>query len=147
MLSWDEITTGTSTGRNKVIVSNEEVDEYLSAMEFSHPLFSGSDNLYGKRVVPPDLIPKKSMSELIQDYCTSKIGDNIRAKQYFKFMKPVFVGVTITGAGKIFDKYEKRGRKFVTFEAAFRDETGDVVIVDRRTQLILGEEFSPEKKK
>lgn len=147
VLDWQEISIGTLTGRNSVTVTDAMIDACLQAMDFSHPLFSGADNSFGRRVVPPDLVPKLSMDALVQDYCSTQIGANIRAKQYFKFLKPIFVDTFVEGTGKILDKYEKRGRNFVTFEAEFRDPSGELAIIDRRTQLILGQDFSLEQNK
>jgi len=49
----------------------------------------------------------------------------------------------VPGAGLyVAEKYEKRGRLFLVFEAIFKDESGKEVLRDRRTQLVLTEDVT-----
>lgn len=131
------------TGRMEFLVSDADVDEYLAAMGIEDRLFMAPGaNL--RRVVPPELICKIAMMEVIQDYCIRVIGPNIRAKQGFEFKALVHVGERITAVGKLVEGYEKRGKQFVTFEMKFSNEADELLVVDRRTQLITKPGFRLE---
>ncbi len=145
-MTWDTVPIGAETGHTELVVTDQMIDEYLAAMELDLPWFTGAAAPYGKRIAPPDMVPKLCMYTLFQDYLHREIGANIRAKQAFAFYAPIPVGTKVTAVGRLVEKYERRGRRFVTFEALFTDEAGNKLVLDRRTQLVLGENFNIEKK-
>ena len=142
---WDDLEIGTETGRFELTVTSEMIDEYLASMDNDHPWFTGGDSPFGGRTAPPDLVPKLGMTVLFQDYIQSVIGPNIRAKQAFKFFAPVRPGMTVKAVGRLVEKYERRGKRFITFEALFTDEHGTHLVLDRRTQLVLSPDFQMQK--
>ena len=135
---------GTETGRMELVINDSDVDDYLRAMDMDASLYPRDSP--GRRIAPPELAPKLAMMTLIQDYCLRVIGNNIRAKQAFVCLKPVYVGTRIQAVGKLVDAYERRGKQFVTFEAVFTDEAGKQLVIDRRTQLVTGANFKLEKR-
>lgn len=135
---------GTETGRIELVIGDRDVDDYLHAMDMDASLYPRDGT--GKRIAPPELAPKLAMMTLIQDYCLRVIGNNIRAKQAFVCLKPVYVGSRIRAVGRLVDTYERRGKQFVTFEAVFTDEAGERLVIDRRTQLVTGANFKLEKR-
>lgn len=144
-LAWDEIELGVETGRFEVVVTDAVIDTYLESMELDVAWFRTATPPYGARIAPPDMVPKLAMEPMFQDYLNGRIGQNIRAKQAFRFIAPVLVGTRVSGVGRLVEKYEKRGRRFVTLEGVFCDESGRQLVVDRRTQMLLSEDFSMRK--
>jgi hypothetical protein len=146
VMTWDTVPIGEETGRAELVITDAMIDEYLVSMELDLPWFTKGAPPYGTRIAPPDMAPKLCMYKLFQDYMRREIGANIRAKQAFTFYAPIAVGTRIQAVGHLVEKYERRGRRFVTFEALFTDEAGRKLVLDRRTQLVLGENFNIEKK-
>jgi len=141
-LAWDDIQLGTETGRVNIAITDAVLDFYLSTMELDIAWFTTGAAPYGKRIAPPDMVPKLAMEPLFQDYLNGNIGQNIRAKQAFQFIAPVFVGTTVHGVGHLVEKYERRGRRFVTVEGVFTDDSGNRLVLDRRTQMLLSDDFN-----
>jgi acyl dehydratase len=145
-MTWDEVNVGAETGRTDLLVTDAMIDQYLEAMELDLPWFAAAAPPYATRVAPPDMVPKLCMNALFQDFLHREIGPNIRAKQAFSFYAPIPVGTRVHAVGRLVEKYERRGRRFVTFEAVFTDDSGRKLALDRRTQLVLGQDFNIEKK-
>lgn len=144
-IPWDDLEIGTETGRFELTVTDEMIDDYLASMDNDHPWFTGSDSPFGGRTAPPDLVPKLAMTALFQDFVQRDVGPNIRAKQAFKFFAPVRPGATVRAVGRLIEKYERRGKRFITLEALFTDEAGSPLVLDRRTQLVLSPDFQMRK--
>ena len=49
------------------------------------------------------------------------------AKCEMRWYRPVYAGETLTGSRRVYEKYERRGSKFVTFRVSAFDEAGAVV--------------------
>ena len=49
------------------------------------------------------------------------------AKCEIRWYRPVYAGETLTGSRRVYEKYERRGSKFVTFRVSAFDEAGAVV--------------------
>ena len=49
------------------------------------------------------------------------------AKCEIRWYRPVYAGETLTGTRRVYEKYERRGSKFVTFRVSAFDEAGAVV--------------------
>jgi acyl dehydratase len=144
-IPWDELQIGTETGRFELTVTGEMIDEYLASMDNDHPWFTGAEGPFGGRAAPPDLVPKLAMTALFQQYIQRDLGPNIRAKQAFKFFAPVRPGMKVQAVGRLVEKYERRGKHFITLEALFTDEKGTPLVLDRRTQLVLSPDFQIQK--
>jgi hypothetical protein len=145
MMGWDEAPVGIETGRFEIAVTDQVIDDYLAMMELDLPCFKTATEPYGTRIAPPDMVPKLAMETMFQDFLNGQIGTNIRAKQMFRFFTPVTVGTRVHGVGRLAEKYERRGRRFVVMEGLFTDGKGRQLVLDRRTQMILGENFAMRK--
>jgi acyl dehydratase len=133
---------GDVVGEVVISVTEEMVDVYAAAVGDFSPLFMGKD-ASGRRLAHPELLPKLATDSLWVPLFERM--PNIRAKQAFVYLEPVQTGRTYRARGVVADKYEKRGRPFVVFEAIFKDESGKEVLRDRRTQLVLTEEATIKK--
>jgi len=141
-MQWDEIQLGVETGRVEIVVTDAVIDTYLASMGLDIAWFTTGAPPYGVRIAPPDMVPKLAMEKLFQDFVNGQIGLNIRAKQAFRFFAPVMVGTTVRGVGHLVEKYERRGRRFVTLEGLFTDAAGHPLVLDRRTQMLLSDDFN-----
>jgi acyl dehydratase len=125
---------GEKVGEVEITLTDEMIDAYAAAVGDFSPLFMERD-ASGTRVAHPELLPKVATDRLWAPLFDRM--PNIRAKQAFTYLEPVRAGLSYRAAGYVADKYDKRGRLFVVFEATFRDEGGTEVLRDRRTQLVL----------
>lgn len=130
----DTLHVGDRIGEATVNVTDAMVDAYAAAIGDHNPLFVAKDSK-GRRIAHPELLPKYATDALWVPLFDRM--PNIRAKQMYTFLSPVYTGETYTVVGCVADKYEKRGRLLVVFEAIFKDERGQEVLRDRRTQLVL----------
>ena len=135
----DTLRIGEVVSEVAITITGEVVDAYAAAVGDFNPLFM-EKNAYGQRIAHPELLAKFAMATLWTPI--HERMPNIRAKQAYTFLKPVRTGQTYRATGYVADKYEKRGRLFVVFEATFKDENGREVLRDRRTQLVLTEEVT-----
>lgn len=135
--SWEDLTPGTVTGSIEFVVTDEMIDVYLDAMELSHPWFTTGASPYTSRLAPSDMIAKLAMTEVFQNFTQRELGPNMRARQAFKFYAPVRSGTKVKATGRLTEKYERRGKRFVTMEALFTDEQGNPLLLDKRTQYLL----------
>jgi hypothetical protein len=103
------------------------------------PWFTRPTARFTARVAPPDLLPKLGMTALVQDHVWERLSPNIRVRQAFSFHAPVLVGARVRGVGHFHDKYERRVKHFVVMQVVYRGEDGTTLMVDERTQLMLGE--------
>jgi acyl dehydratase len=133
---WEELPIGEETGSIDLVVTDQMIDDYVAALEIQHDWFTTGPSPYGGRIAPPDMLPKLGMDELFQKYLHRVMGANMRAKQAFKFFAPVRAGMRVKATGHLAEKYERRGKRFVTFEALFTDENGTPLVLDRRTQYL-----------
>ena len=132
----ETLQVGQKVGAVAIAVSDAMVDAYAAAVGDSNLLFMERDAA-GRRIAHPELLPKLAMDSLWMPLFDRM--PNIRARQAYTFLAPVRTGETYTAVGAVVDKYEKRGRLFVVFEAIFKDARGEEVLRDRRTQLVLSE--------
>jgi len=127
---------GNLVGEVAITITEGMVDAYAAAVGDFNPLFMEKD-ASGRRIAHPELLPKFAMDSLWLPIFERM--PNIRAKQAYTYLEPVRTGRTYRAVGYVAEKYEKRGRLFVVFEAVFKDEKGEEVLRDRRTQLVLAE--------
>jgi len=68
----------------------------------------------------------------------------LHGEQEFEFLKPVFVGDTLTGVTHIADVYEKEGGRggkmsFLVMETEYRNQRGEQVAIARSTVIETGQ--------
>ncbi|MCL4186867.1 MAG: MaoC family dehydratase N-terminal domain-containing protein [Rhodobacteraceae bacterium] len=138
---WDAIPIGGETGRIEFEITDALIDEYVAAIELDPRLIEAEVDADGRRVAPLDLVPKHAMRTLFIDYVFDKLGPSMRAKQAYEFVNPAKVGMRVSAVGRISDKYERRGKRYVAFETTYFDQDGTPLLHDRRAVIVLGDNF------
>ncbi len=133
--NWNEVAVGTLSGSFDGIITDEMVDNYLLAMGNGLPIYRRQPD--GTRLVPPDLVPRLAMRPLFSHFVRRTFGRSIRAKHEIRYFRPYHVGMRIRADGHLVEKYEKRGNRFLIFEAAFRSDGDEPMLHDRRTVMIF----------
>ena len=131
----ERLQIGEAVGEVAITITEAMVDAYAAAVGDFNPLFMEKRDVAGRRIAHPELLPKFATDVLWVPMFEQM--PNIRAKQVYTYLEPVRTGLTYRARGYVAEKYEKRGRLFLVFEAIFKDENGKEVLRDRRTQLVL----------
>jgi hypothetical protein len=139
-MTWEDIKIGVESGSIDMIVTDEMIDEYSESMECDYQAFL-RDAESTDRIVPPDMVPKLAMRPLFTNYLNQHIGKGVRAKQAFKFHHPVQVGMRVRAVGYLVDKYERRDKRFVSFEALFESDVATPLLTDRRSIMVVQPNF------
>lgn len=136
-----DIAPGTPTGSIELVVGDADIDRFIASLHSELPIYARPENGERRRV-PPELVAKLGMMATIQDFCIATFGQNLRSKQTFRFLAPVYVGMLVHGRGRFIGDFEKRGRHYVSFEAEYRDRDGRLLVVDQRIQCVIDKDFA-----
>lgn len=73
----------------------------------------------GPRYVNPGILTQRTLQKVIETlYCPSRPGQSsLHARQFTRTENPVLVGETVSVIGRIPEKYIKRGRQYMIYEA------------------------------
>ena len=68
----------------------------------------------------------------------------LHGEQEFEFLKPIFVGDTLTGTARVADVYEKEGGRggkmtFLIMETEYKNQKGETVAIARSTLIETGQ--------
>lgn len=85
--------------------------------------------------VPPHMIVSDLMQIFLTVYDRDKVV-GLHQKEEVIHYKPVPVGAKLTLTGTYVDKYMKRGKGYTVLESIARDDEGDIVILQRSTEVM-----------
>lgn len=85
--------------------------------------------------VPPHMIVSDLMQIFLTVYDRDKVV-GLHQKEEVIHYKPVLVGAKLTLTGTYVDKYMKRGKGYTVLESVARDEAGDIVVLQRSTEVM-----------
>jgi len=124
----------------KCVIDEENVHDYIRVAGEEHPAFQSDDGAraaeYERCVVPPSFAPFVALrlirsfdweKDFFLDYRT---GTAMFGEQELEYLRPLYVGETLTIQGAVFDVYEKQGKKpfdVVRVRLAATDEGGATV--------------------
>jgi acyl dehydratase len=134
-ISYDSIEVGVPHGPWEYPLA-ERIGRYLEAIENRHPWHT-ERSPWGPPVAPPSILGLAAMRFL--DTIGPVPAGTLHAKQLIDTEKALRLDRRLIGYGEFTDKFEKRGRKYFTFAARFRDETGIIIGRSRVTMV-----FPPE---
>jgi acyl dehydratase len=105
----------------KCVISEENVRDYIPVAGEEHPAFLSDEAAraagYPRRVIPPSFAPFVALGllrsfdwekDFFLDYRT---GTAMFGEQELEYLRPLYVGETLTIQGTVFDVYEKQGKK------------------------------------
>ena len=132
-------------------VSEDDIKDYLPVAEEDHPAFTGDAAAqatgYERRVIPPSYGPYISIIGLLRafdwkedfyfDYAT---GTAMFGEQELEYLRPVYVGETLTIHSSVADVYEKHGKRpFDVIQVKFTvsDEHKKLAIRGAQSYIIL----------
>src|SRR5690606_18066803 len=97
--------------------------EYLEAIDEQEKTYS----LNGRKVCAPNVLSVYLLAVLYRRY--PPIQGIVVYDQLWKWRSPIFADETtdLIASGKVTEKFEKRGRKWLRFSAQFRKTDGTIV--------------------
>lgn len=110
------------------VITEEKIRAYLAATGDWNPLYEQ------KRLVPPAMAAVFTRWEALSG--EELLPGTIHAGQAFRYLQPLHWGDKVILRGKVVEKTEKRGLKFVVREVQARLETGEPAIVSRITVIL-----------
>ena len=111
----------------------ERIERHLEAVENAHP-WHGERSPWGPPVAPPAIMGNMGIRFL--DAVGPVPPGTLHARQEIETVSAIRLDRRPIGYGVFTEKYEKRGRKWFTFESKWRDETGLILGASRVTMAL-----------
>jgi hypothetical protein len=121
---FDEFKVGQELPLVQFTITPNIVEEYIVAIEADRSLYQ----VDGRAVAPPNLLAAYMTSTVYQKY--PPIQGIIMISVTFDFYMPIWANedTKIDYSGVITDKYEKRGRKYITWRGQYRHSGSGALI-------------------
>lgn len=114
-------------------------DFFLRSYAYALDDYSGMEIVDGMArpvgFVPPHMIVSDLMQIFLTVYDRDKVV-GLHQKEEVIHYKPVPVGARLILTGTYIDKYMKRGKGYTVLESVARDDEGDIVILQRSTEVM-----------
>ena len=125
--TWDTYVIGDTLPETRFTVTPDVIREYAEAVD---GMADGYD-VDGRKAALPSVLAVYLMSVLYRKYPPAQGG--VMAGNTFSFHHPIWANedTEIVGTGRIEEKFEKKGRRYVRYSAEFT--TGDGTLVCRAT--------------
>ena len=137
--TYDAVRVGQSGGPTQVTLTAEDVAEYAACAQNPDPryLMPAPSDAGGRMMAMPTMaltyapLLRDEIAEangfVAQERSATARRQTPFAKCEMRWYRPVYAGETLTGNRRVYQKYERRGSKFVTFRVSAFDEAGAVV--------------------
>jgi acyl dehydratase len=133
--TYENVYIGESFGPVELVLD----DYFLRSYAYALDDYSGMEIVDGtlKPVghVPPHMIVSDLMQIFLTVYDRDKVV-GLHQKEEVVHFKPVPVGARLTLTGTYIDKFMKRGKGYTVLESVARDEEGNIVILQRSTEVM-----------
>lgn len=129
--TYEDIEVGRSLGSLEWVVTEEMIDQQCH-MDIDYHFWFSVDSPWGGRIAPPQISYRPPRWLISRTY-------NVRGlfiKWEMENVRPIRPGVKLTVSGRIADKYVRKEREFVVYEAEATEESGDVIFRTRRTHVL-----------
>ncbi len=140
-LSYEEIEMNREIGPWKYPLA-ERIGRYLEAIENAEPWHTGRSP-WGPPVAPPTILGLAGVRFI--DQVGPVPPGTLHARQEIDTEAALRLDRQLIGYGKFTEKFEKRERKWFTFESRWRDETGLMVGNSRVTMALPLDSAAPPK--
>ena len=134
-MRFEDVYVGQALGPVEHHVTEQMIRDYAEA--------SGDTQPWHTQGAPPydGLIGHPAMATIFSTRLLGRSGidrpsGGIHAKHEYEFLGAVKAGQTVVTSGKIIEKYERRGRKYLVCEALTVDEAGRPIARCKYTQAV-----------
>ena len=127
-MKFAEVQVGVPYPEKVFKVTEEAVKSYLAAVEDDSPLYTE------EQLVPPAYAAVYTRWEALTG---EQLEDGtVPAKQAFRYLKPVHWGDTLSLRGRVKEKMEKRGLKFVVQKVEAYNGAGELAVESEITIIL-----------
>ena len=106
----------------KYVINEDDIRDYLPVAGEEHPAFRSNKEAraagYERRVIPPSFAPFVAILGMLRSFDWEKdffldyrIGTAMFGEQELEYLRPLYVGETLTIQGTVVDVYEKQGKR------------------------------------
>jgi acyl dehydratase len=106
----------------KYIISEDDIRDYLPVAGEEHPAFRSDEEAraagYARRVIPPSFAPYIAVLGMLRSFDWEKdffldyrTGTAMFGEQELEYLRPLYIGETLTIQGIVVDVYEKQGKR------------------------------------
>jgi len=128
-MTYEDVIIGKEIDYRELQITPEMQRNYLEVLQDENPFYFEGDPSTGPIAHPVLILNHAFPAQWIGSF-----GEHIHAKNYVQFLNPTRVGKKIIARSKVYNKYIRRGRKFVTTEITCVDEDGLEVLCCRWTE-------------
>ena len=135
----------------KYVISEEDITDYVPVAEEEHAAFQNDEAAraagYERRVIPPSFAPYIAVIALLRAfdwekdfYMDYKKDTAMFGEQELEYLRPLYVGETLTVHSSVSDVYEKKGkRSFDVVQVSFTatDEHGAPALRGAQSYIIF----------
>jgi hypothetical protein len=121
LLDFDSVAVGETFGPLDYVLTDEKMELYRRAVSDPSATFA--------------TIASKDYAVLLRS--RYELGRVVNAKHESRYSRPPEIGALISTQGRLIDKYERRGNRFIVMETTSTGGAGEVLVVSRTT-LMLG---------
>ncbi len=107
-------------------ITKEFVAEYVASSGDAHPWHTGGPSPFDGIIAPPMMFLKFSSSTMGIGG-TQRPSGGIHAFHEFHYLAPLYVGRTLTTTGEVVERYEKKGRKYISVATESIDDLGAII--------------------
>lgn len=132
-LRFADVRVGEELESVTVEVTGDMVGEYGEILGDKNPYYARNEDFAGP-IGPPSMASILASKPFDARYNPEPGG--IHAKQEFEFHNPILPGTEVRISGKVVDKYEKRGRKYIVFETRIEDEEGRLLVKSKSYSIV-----------
>ena len=128
---YDEIELGKVLGEMEWVVTDEMIDKQCE-MDADYHVWYRLQSPWGERVAPPQISYRPPRWLLSRTY-------NVRGlftKWEMENLRPIKPNVTLHIVARIVNKYVRKEREFIVYEAEAKDPEGNVIFRTRRTHVL-----------
>jgi acyl dehydratase len=104
------------------VINEDDIKDYLPVAGEDHPAFRGEEEAraagYERRVIPPSFAPYIAILGMLRSFdwekdffLDYKTGTAMFGEQELEYLRPLYVGETLTIQGTVVDVYEKQGKR------------------------------------
>jgi acyl dehydratase len=135
----------------KYVINAQDINDYVPVAEEDHTAFATDEGAraagYERRVIPPSFAPWIAVIGLLRafdwerDFYMDYKKDTVMfGDQELEYLRPLYVGETLTVHSAVSDVYEKQGKR--TFDVAqvkftMTDEGGEPVMLGAQSYIIF----------
>ncbi len=127
-LGYEAVEVGEEFGPMEHPLDDAAMDKYLKGSGNNNP-WHRETSPYGPAIAPPAMLGNLTLRLMDTKYYLP-LG-TLHAKQELDFLNPVRLDRKLISRGKIADKYVRRGREWIIFDAEFSDDEGTQIAKSR----------------